>query len=192
MNAMAHIERELHDRVFLLAAKVLLFHVNVRDIRVCRGDFGRELGEYAAPVVDGHADIDAEQPVNLGIPLHIDPFFRIKLEWLNREAIVGMDNEALSALDLREDRVARDRPTTHRELHRHVFGAANGDRVTQFVFRRHQIGDRKQFARDHHRETFAQTDFGEHRFFGFDVVAFQQAIPVNPADRIRIKIERAH
>ena len=61
--------------------------------------------------------------------MHIDPLLRIEVERVDRRAVVRVHQQALALADLRDDRVAGNRPATRRELHRQALGAADGDGV---------------------------------------------------------------
>ena len=85
---------------------------------------------------------------------------------------MGVNHQALPTLHLADDRIARNGTTTGRELHGHVFGAANHQRFFGAMFRGIQIGNRKQLARGDHGQTFAQTNLGQYLFLGLGGIAF--------------------
>ena len=185
MRTIGDFDGEFHDRV---VAGLVVFGMHVGDVGVGRGDFLGHPGQNPAPIVDQGPDADAEMLVRFRIPFDIHPVVGLLAPRLRNDlAVVGVDHQPLPLADVADDRIAGNRATAGRQLHRHAVGATNGHRrgarfAATVVHAGVQTGGSRQAARNHGRESLAKPDVGVQVLARLGTGIANHAVPVGGID----------
>ena len=125
VTAVLHLHAE-EDRAHLAAVGPLQRHVV--DVRLGVGDGEGQFGQEAAPVFDQQANAGVEHALDVVRPFDVDQLLRIGALLLQRDAVAGVDQQALALAELAEDLVAGDRPAALGVLDRDPLDAAQRQR----------------------------------------------------------------
>src|SRR5439155_20848041 len=130
-----------------------------------------------ALVFPHHVHRGLEQAIGARIPFHVDPLVGLVFPRAHDARAIGLvHHQALALLDRADDGVARDRTAAARELHRHAFGAADGDaRAERLLALR--VGMLEQAPRHDGGQALAQANVGEQLLLRAPTAVWLPALP---------------
>src|SRR6185369_1376701 len=113
---------------------------------------------------------------------------------LQRDALARVNEQALAAAELTDDRVPRYRPAALRVLDRHAFDAAQRQRAELAVCNWRRVVLARHFGqrlRHHERQALAEADVGEDVELALGAVFLRQRFPAVPRNRVGLDLQRS-